>query len=285
MSFSLTKILGCLAVAAAAVSATACSGPQPAHEVQAPQGIGANERLFAADAATVAPPPVGAGFDYQINGAYTPADGVGVVTRDHTAAPAAEKYNICYVNAFQAQPDAQAEWGDLLLRDRNGKVVSDGEWKEALLDIHTADKRERIAEKVNGWIDECAAAGYQAVEPDNFDSYTRSKNLLTDADAQAYIQLLSAHAHEKGLAIGQKNTSELAANRVGNGLDFAVTEQCGEQRNCNEFTDYFGDNVIVIEYTDDGLSYACANFSQLSIVERDLMVVTPTDDEYVRKVC
>ncbi|WP_137022962.1 endo alpha-1,4 polygalactosaminidase, partial [Streptomyces albus] len=48
-------------------------------------------------------PPAHADFDYQIGGAYTPPKGVKAVSRDHTAKPADGLYNICYVNAFQAQ--------------------------------------------------------------------------------------------------------------------------------------------------------------------------------------
>ncbi|MBB5858335.1 hypothetical protein HDA45_008422 [Amycolatopsis umgeniensis] len=59
-----------------------------------------------------------------------------------------------------------------------------------------------MAAKANAWTDECAAKGYQAIEPDNYDSFTRSEGLLSTEDAQAHIRLLSAHAHEKGLAIG-----------------------------------------------------------------------------------
>src|SRR5262245_47121821 len=176
-----------------------------------------------AAAAAVALPPAHAKFDYQIGGGYAPPAGVRVVSRDHGDVPAAGLYNICYVNAFQAQPDTESEWGDLLLRDASGEIVYDEDWGEALLDIRTAAKRERIAANVGGWIDECRAKGFQAVEPDNYDSYTRAPdNLLTAGQAQAYIKLLSAHAHRKNLAIAQKNTVELAGDRVTNGLDFAV---------------------------------------------------------------
>ncbi len=231
-------------------------------------------------------PPVRAGFDYQLGGAYPPADGVEVVSRDHTAAPAAGRYTICYVNAFQAQPGAEAEWGDLVLRDANGEPVIDEDWHEALLDLRTAGKRERVAAKVNRWVDDCAVKGFRAVEPDNYDSYTRSHGLLSDADAQAFVRLLSAHAHEKGLAIGQKNTSELAGRRGENGLDFAVAEECGEQENCDEYTAAFGDQVVVIEYTDEGLATACARWGgSLSIVRRDRDVVPEGAAGYVRRTC
>lgn len=231
-------------------------------------------------------PPVKAGFDYQLGGAYPPPSGVEVVSRDHGAAPAAGRYDICYVNAFQAQPGAEGEWGDLVLRDANGEPVIDEDWHEALLDLRTPDKRERAAAKVNAWTDECAAKGFQAIEPDNYDSYTRSHGLLSESDAQAFVRLLSAHAHEKGLAIAQKNTSELAGRRQENGLDFAVAEECGEQENCDEYTAAFGDHVVVIEYTDEGLATACTRWGgSLSIVRRDRDVVPEGAAGYVRRTC
>ncbi|HET6737466.1 MAG TPA: endo alpha-1,4 polygalactosaminidase, partial [Kribbella sp.] len=205
-----------------------------------------------ADAA-VTLPPTHAKFDYQIGGAYTPPAGVQVVTRDRTAAPAAGLYNICYVNAFQVQPGEQGDWAaDLLLRDAAGNLVIDEDWGEPLLDLRTADKRSRIAAKVNGWIDGCATKGYQAIEPDNYDSYTRSKNLLTPDQAKAFHTVIATHAHAKNLAIGQKNTVELAGDRQAVGLDFAVAEECGQYDECGDYVDAFGNNVIVIEYTDKG---------------------------------
>ncbi|NSC20177.1 endo alpha-1,4 polygalactosaminidase [Streptomyces albus subsp. chlorinus] len=233
-------------------------------------------------------PPAHAGFDYQIGGAYKPPAGVGVVTRDHTAEPAAGLYNICYVNAYQTQPGAANQWdSDLLLKDADGKVIYDGEWDgEALLDLRTAKKRERIAAKVNGWIDECAAKGFQAVEPDNFDSYERSEKLLNTTQAQEYARLLTEHAHSKGLAVGQKNASELAGAHTANGFDFAVAEQCGQWDECESYTKEFGDHVVVIEYTKDGLAKACDGWGdQLSIVRRDLNVVPPSKAGYVRETC
>jgi hypothetical protein len=239
-----------------------------------------------ATAAAVTLPPAHALFDYQISGGYPPPDGVTVVSRDHEDDPAPGLYNICYVNAFQAQSGTEAEWGDLLLRDENGDIVYDEDWDEALLDIRTEDKRERIADRVDAWTDECADKGFQAVEPDNYDSYTRSENLLTEDHAQAHIRLLSAHAHQAGLAIGQKNTVELAGNRVANGLDFAVAEECGYHEECGGYVDAFGDNVIVIEYTEDGLATACADWAdQLSIVLRDVEVSTPDSADYVYATC
>jgi hypothetical protein len=250
--------------------------------------IGGAACVSTSDARTaVATPPVHAGFDYQIGGPYPPAAGVRVVSRDHDASPAAGLYNICYVNAFQAQSGAEGSWdADLLLRDGNGEVVEDPNWNEALLDLRTADKRTRVAAKVDAWIDQCASKGFSGVEPDNFDSYTRSHQLLTADQAQAYIRLLSAHAHSRGLAIGQKNTAELAGNASTNGLDFAVAEECAEYDECGAYASAFANRVEVIEYTDGGLSKACAKWgSTLSVVERDVDVTAPGTDSYVRRTC
>ncbi|MEV0479564.1 endo alpha-1,4 polygalactosaminidase [Streptomyces sp. NPDC050508] len=231
-------------------------------------------------------PPLHADFDYQIGGAYPPPAGVRIVSRDRTASPAPGLYNICYVNAFQAQPDERASWpADLLLRDAHGKVVVDEDWGEALLDIGTAAKRERVAARVDRWIDDCAAKGFDAIEPDNYDSYTRSQHLLTANDATAFITLLSRHAHARQLAIAQKNTVELAGLRKQTGLDFAVAEECAEYDECGEYATAFDDRVIVIEYSDSGLRKARSGFAgRLSIVRRDLDVSTPGSAGYVRKV-
>jgi hypothetical protein len=236
-------------------------------------------------AATVTPPPTHAAFDYQIGGAYTPPRGVKVVTRDHTASPAAGLYNICYVNAFQAQPDELASWpADLLLRDKNGKVVVDEDWDEALLDIRTPARRERVAARIDKWIDDCAGKGFDAVEPDNYDSYTRSRHLLTANDATAFITLLSRHAHARQLAIAQKNTLELAGLRKQTGLDFAVAEECAEYDECGRYAKAFDDRVVVVEYSDSGLRKALAGFGdRLSIVRRDVAVSTPGSKGYVRR--
>ncbi|MFI9366262.1 endo alpha-1,4 polygalactosaminidase [Kitasatospora sp. NPDC053057] len=287
---SRVRIAVALTISTAAVLAvSSCGSPggtaEPAVTTSPPASGGTSASATAAPAVTV--PPVHAGFDYQIGGPYQPPAGVSVVSRDHGASPAPGIYNICYVNGFQAQPDAEQEWDpDLLLRDRAGNVVHDTTWNEALLDISTDTKRQRIALKVDGWIEECATKGFDAVEPDNYDSYTRSAGLLSAADAEAYQSLLVAHAHGQGLAIAQKNAAELAPDRRQLGLDFAVVEQCGTYGECNRYTDAFGDSVFDVEYDEQGLRTACTTSgARISIVRRDLGVVPPSDPGYLRQTC
>ena len=202
-------------------------------------------------------------------------------------APAPGLYNICNINAYQAESDAETDWdADLLLRDADGKVVHDTDWDEAVLDIRTAAKRERIAARLDTWIDACAAKGYQAVEPDNYDSFTRFPSSLKAAQAEALMKRLAAHAHAEGLAIAQKNTAELVSDRASLGLDFAIVEECAEYDECGEFADAFDDNVLMVEYTKKGLTTACATWSStLSVVRRDEEVEPEGADGFLRETC
>jgi hypothetical protein len=238
-----------------------------------------------------APPPAGVA-DYQLGGAYRPAPDVQIVTRDRTEPPVAGTYSICYVNAFQTQPGSESWWTrrhpDLLLRTAGGKLVGDPDWPdEILLDIRTPAKRSALAAVVRDWFDGCAADGFQAIEPDNLDSWTRSRGLLDRSDTVAFAELLVRDAHRAHLAIAQKNTPELAARRLG--FDFAVAEECEVFRECGAYTRAYGRRVIEIEYTDNGLSAyrrACAARSgDISIMLRDRDVVPRGAAGYVYRTC
>ena len=111
-------------------------------------------------------PPANAKWDYEIGPAYTPPSGVTLVSRDREANPAPGLYNICYVNAYQTQPNEVKWWKNhhrnLLLKKADGHFVVDSYWGEILLDISTRAKRHAIADIVNGWMDGCAVDGTAA---------------------------------------------------------------------------------------------------------------------------
>nr|WP_237536758.1 endo alpha-1,4 polygalactosaminidase [Streptomyces sp. SID5785] len=263
---------------------TGCSAASPA----SPSSSGATDP--AGSAPQVLRPEAGAAFDYQLGGAYPPADGVRVVARDRTAEPAPGTYGICYVNAFQAQPDAtrwwQREHPELLLRDADGELVIDEDWDEALFDISTAAKRTALARTVGRWIDGCAASGFRAVEADNLDSYTRAKGLLRAADAVAFAKLLTARAHAAGLAMGQKNTAELLPERRRVGFDFAVSEECARYDECGAYAEAYDDRVFVVEYRAQDLERACARWAgTLSVVLRDRDLRPAGEKGHVRRTC
>jgi hypothetical protein len=244
----------------------------------------------AAHAASYTLPPVNGQFDYQIGGAYTPPAGTQIVSRDRTAAPAAGLYNICYVNAFQVQPDEVTWWqtnhNDLLLKDSSGAYVVDGDWDEILLDTSTAAKRSALASILGTWFAGCKSAGFQAIEPDNIDSYDRSEGLLTIGEAESYLALLAPIAHNDGLAIAQKNDTDLGSAGKNAGLDFAVSEECGRYSECDGYTDVYGTHVIDIEYTKSAFTKACkAIGASVSVVRRDVDVTVPGSSTYVYGAC
>jgi hypothetical protein len=201
--------------------------------------------------------PTGAGFDYQLGGSYPPPSGVTIVTRDSTAKPAAGAYNICYINGFQTQSGDGSMWLNqhptLVLRSVDGKPVVDPGWPgEMILDVGTATKRAGIAKVMVRAIDRCTAKGFQAVEFDNLDSYSRSHHAFGLGADIAMAKLLVARAHADGLAAGQKNTSELGSRgKTEVGFDFAVSEECYRYNECAAYTTVYGDRVLDIEYTDD----------------------------------
>lgn len=234
-------------------------------------------------------PPGNASFDYQIGGAYTPPSGVKVVSRDRGDAPAPGLYNICYVNGFQAQQADDAWWlaqhPDLILRDEQGDPVVDPDWDEMLFDTSTSAKRQALAAVVGDWIEGCRADGFDAVEVDNLDSYSRSGGRLSQANNVAFMQLLSSVGHQAGLAMGQKNSTEVLGSAASMGTDFAVAEECNRYSECGDYKSVYGDLVFVIEYRDQDFSAGCKNFPELSIVRRDVGVSTPKSASYVYQGC
>ncbi|MDF2558741.1 MAG: hypothetical protein K0R99_187 [Microbacterium sp.] len=236
-------------------------------------------------------PPAGATPDYQLGGAYEPEPEVGIVGRDRNAEPADGLYSICYVNGFQTQPDELDSWPRDLLLQSGGEVVFDPDWPdEALLDTSSPERRDRIAATVTPWIQGCADAGFDAVEFDNLDSYSRSDGALSLDDNLALATLFVDAAHTAGLAAGQKNAAEdAAALHEQAGFDFAVTEECAVYSECGAYTAVYGDHVIDIEYADElprPFAEMCADEdSPASMVLRDRDLVTPADDGYVFETC
>ena len=248
------------------------------------------------------PPPPDAKFDYQIGGDYPPPAGVEVVSRDWFIGSAPdESYAICYVNAFQTQddeagverPDERSAWPrDLVLRD----LGDDPEWGgEYLMDLSTRDRRRRAARRVQPMIETCARKGFEAVEYDNLDSWTRFDGTPRAGDvpfgkrqAIAYAALLTGRAHARGLAVGQKNTPGLsrreARRRIG--FDFAIAEECGRYAECGRYRSLYGNRVIAIEYRPRDFRRACRTVgASVSVVLRDRGVTRPGAAGYRYAAC
>ncbi len=222
-------------------------------------------------AARPEPLPVGTDVDYQLGGARWMPPHVGIVVRDRHAQPQPDRYNVCYVNGFQTQAEERRFWRQRmwLVLHKDGKPVVDEAWNEWLLDLRTSAKRQRLAQIVGNWTRRCGDDGFDAVEFDNLDSFTRSHGLLRRNQAVAYARLLVRAAHGAGLAAGQKNLAGFDGRTIG--YDFAVAEECGRWRECRSYVADFGRRVLVIEYRRQDFRYTCSHWADyLAIVLRDL---------------
>ena len=85
-------------------------------------------------------------------------------------------------------------------------MVDPGWPDEWLLDISTAPKRRAITRIMDRWIRGCARDGYDAVEFDNLDSWTRSRGLLKPRHAVAQARGAQALAGEQ--AVGNQGARE-----------------------------------------------------------------------------
>jgi len=244
-------------------------------------------------------PPASGTFDYQLGGAYDEVPGgtaIDVVVRDATADPLPGAYSVCYVNGFQTQPDQADLWAgreDLLLHDADDGLVVDPDWPdEHVLDPSTAEQRAGILEVLGPVVTGCADAGFDAVELDNLDTWTRFDQ-IDEAGAYALARAYVDLAHDAGLAVAQKNAAEIT--RVAHdelGFDLAVTEECAAWDECAAYTDVYGDHVLQIEYPDAldeaGLTFddVCARDDRAALtILRDRDLVTAGEDGYVYDAC
>lgn len=142
----------------------------------------------------------------------------------------------------------------------------DGWPGERYLDIRNLDVLGPI---MRARLDLCKSKGFDAIDPDNVDSFeigNRTGFPVTKSDAIKYLRFLAAEAHKRGLAIGLKNATEIAPQLLPV-MDFAVTEDCFAQGWCAVSKNFIDADkpVFEIEYTDNHISFPafCAQASRL----------------------
>lgn len=153
---------------------------------------------------------------------------------------------ICYISVGSWEdwrPDADQFPAEVLGKDYDG-------WPgEKWLDIRQIEK---LAPIMRARLDLCAAKGFDGVEPDNMEIYTNDTGFpLTYEDQLNYARWLAEEAHARGLAIGQKNASDMTADLV-NLFDFAITEDYFYYEEAEAMRPYLqaGKPVFAAEYTD-----------------------------------
>lgn len=137
-----------------------------------------------------------------------------------------------------------------------GKALPD--WPgERWLDIRKAAVRAVIEKRLA----RAAAAGCDAVEPDNVDGYDNNNGLgLTANDQINYLHWMAATAHAKGIAIGLKNSlGIIRSGKLHQHFDWALNEQCYQYGECGSLADFIavGKAVYIAEYK----AYSSANCS------------------------
>lgn len=153
---------------------------------------------------------------------------------------------ICYISVGSYEnwrADADQFPDEVLGKDYEG-------WSgEKWLDIRRIDL---LAPIMLARLDECAAKGFDGVEPDNMQIWDNDTGFpLTYDDQLRYALWLAEEAHKRGLAIGQKNASDQVADLV-DVYDFAITEDYFYYREAESMLPYIqaGKPVFAAEYTD-----------------------------------
>lgn len=154
------------------------------------------------------------------------------------------RHVVCYIDAGSWEnwrPDA-AQYPSSV----KGRALA-GWPGERWLDIRRIDVLGPI---LTSRMDQCQAKGFDGVEFDNVDGYSNRTGFpLTANDQLTFDRWLAAQAHDRGLAVGLKNTLDLA-DQLEPAFDFSILEQCFQYRECSLVQPFIDDHksVIDIEY-------------------------------------
>jgi endo-alpha-1,4-polygalactosaminidase (GH114 family) len=153
---------------------------------------------------------------------------------------------ICYISVGSYEnwrEDADQFPDEVLGNDYEG-------WSgEKWLDIRRIDL---LAPIMLARLDECAAKGFDGVEPDNMQIHDNNTGFpLTYEDQLKYSLWLAKEAHVRGLAIGQKNAPDMVPDLVSI-FDFAILEDAFFYEWATDMQPYIdaGKPVFAAEYTD-----------------------------------
>jgi hypothetical protein len=209
-------------------------------------------------------PPANVTWNWQLTGTVNISDRYqlyGIDGFDNTAATVQEIHNqgsraVCYISAGSWEnwrPDASQF--PTSVRGRN----LDGWPGEKFLDIRQPIVRQLMLARM----DMCKAKGFDAVEPDNIDTYQANNGFnLTAQDQINYNIWLAQTAHSKGLGIALKNDLDQIPQLVQH-FDFIINEQCNQYNECaalNPFRDA-GKAVLIAEYERTAAQVCTSNNS------------------------
>ena len=120
---------------------------------------------------------------------------------------------------------------------------------ERWLDIRQIDQ---LAPILRRRLNDCAAKGFDGVEPDNIDGYQNNTGFpISAADQLLFNRWLASEAHARGLSIGLKNDPDQVGQLVAD-FDWGLTEDCFIEGFSETFAPFVaaGKPVFAAEYTD-----------------------------------
>ncbi len=216
-------------------------------------------------------PHLGATFQLQFSGHLDLSVNAGIYDIDlfDSEASAVDRLHalgrkvVCYVSVGSWEdwrPDADSFPAEVVGEDYEG-------WPgEKWLDVRRIDL---LAPIMRARLDQCAAKGFDGVEPDNLELVDNETGFpITYQDQLAYALWLAGEAHARGLAIGLKNAPEMVADVV-EAFEFAVTEDCTVYGWCEQLSPFLqaGKPVFAIEYTDTDVDFeaACRQAHELGL--------------------
>jgi len=163
---------------------------------------------------------------------------------------------VCYMDAGTFEP-GRPDSGDFPAGLKGADVQG---WPgELWLDVRPSGPNNAKLEQIMlARFTLCKQKGFDAVEPDNMDSYQNSPGFnTTAADQLAYNQWLATTAHGLGLAIFQKNDLD-QVEALEPSFDGILDEECNKYSECDTLAPYTaaGKPAWDAEYTEDGETIA-----------------------------
>jgi hypothetical protein len=152
---------------------------------------------------------------------------------------------ICYIDVGTAE-DWRPDYSSFPASDLGN---SNGWPGERYIDIADTAVNEPI---MTARFEMCKAKGFDAVEPDNEDTYEEGSKtgfVITKAEQETYDDWIAGEVHSLGMAVFQKNGGELVSN-LESLSDGAVTEECNVYDECANYEPYLaaGKPVLNAEY-------------------------------------
>ena len=192
-------------------------------------------------------------------------DGFNTTAQNVTDLHASGAKAICYLNVGAAEnfrPDFSSFPASVL-------GAGNGFPGEFWLDIR---QLSAIAPIMTARMQMCVSKGFDAIEPDNIDSYTNTTGFpLSAQDQLTYDMWIANTAHSLGLSVGLKNDFS-QVYQLQPYFDWALDEQCNQYATCGALAPFTQANKAVFdaEYMDESALCTANALAQINMAFYDV---------------